>query len=142
MFSNYSCTVDSSASVSFGSRFRQSTEEMTHLPASNKMLPECSEDARLGAELGRLVSVRHPNIVIAKGYIGKREQQGESGLVMELMDESLHDYLQKVEGGSVPSLNELEMVDLMLEIAKGMQFLHECNLMHRDLKPKNLELFY
>ncbi|KAI5079197.1 hypothetical protein GOP47_0006868 [Adiantum capillus-veneris] len=136
MFSNY-CTDES---VTFGARLRQSTGELPHLLASNTMLPECIEDARLRAELIKLVSVRHPNIVIAKGYIGDREQQGESGLVMELMDESLHDYLQKVEEKSVLPLDELEMVDLMLEIAKGMQFLHECNLMHRDLKPKNVLL--
>eukprot|EP00250_Pteridium_aquilinum_P027522 c35130_g1_i1 orf=97-363(+) len=78
-------------------------------------------DAQLRDELYRLVSVKHPNIVNPRSYIGKRPQ-GDSGLVMELMDISLHDYLEMVNEGSEPPLQELAMLDLMLEIAKGIQF--------------------
>ncbi|MCO5611465.1 hypothetical protein L7F22_065718 [Adiantum nelumboides] len=114
MFTNDNEISDSG--MSFGSQLLQSMIEVTHLSASDKMLPEWSE----ALKDDRLVSVKHPNIVTPTGYIGKRPQGG-SGLVMEVMDKSPHDYLQKVEGDSVSvPLAELEMLDLMLEIAKGM----------------------
>lgn len=132
-----------SNSVNFGIRLLQSMEQQR--PDHPESATQCLEhtdtmgDAQFRDELHRLVSAKHPNIVTPRGYIGKRSQ-GDSGLVMELMDASLHDYLEMVSKGSVPPLQELDMLDLMLEIGKGMQFLHENNLLHRDLKPKNVLL--
>lgn len=86
------------------------------------------------SELNMLVSVRHPNIVDVKGYV-KDRPEGKVGMVMEKMDMSLGTFLQ-----SGACHGKLDMIDLMLEIAKGVRFLHECGIMHRDLKPANILL--
>ncbi|MCO5567702.1 hypothetical protein L7F22_021396 [Adiantum nelumboides] len=140
MFNIYT-SHDSEKDISFGSQLLQSMTEVAHNLSSDKKWMKKVKDYRFMLELSRLVSVRHPNIVTPRGYIGKRTQ-GESGLVMEVMDESPHDFLQKVAEKKVQQFTDLERLDLMLEIAQGMRFLHECNLMHRDLKPRNVLLRY
>jgi len=74
-----------------------------------------------------LASLHHPNIV---QFYGTLE---ESALVMELMDFDLT-YLFRGELG----LDLIASVDIMLQAAEGMLYLHELDIVHRDLKAANI----
>lgn len=58
-------------------------------------------------------------------------------LVMELARESLHTFLSS---GSEP-LEHARQVALLLDVAKGMDFLHGKGILHRDLKSSNVLMF-
>lgn len=135
VFRSGDCTESAGSSRSIGSRFFDEMEKLQKVKSSTSFGSFGSSMTAGEEELWKLVSARHPNIVTARGYIGKRPQ-GESGLVMELMSTNLQDYMKKDK----EPLGELHMIDLMLEIAKGMRFLHECDLVHKDLKPPNILL--
>jgi serine/threonine protein kinase len=53
---------------------------------------------------------------------------------MELMDKSLCDMLW--DGHHISCM--LQAVDLMLQVAEGMKYLHNMGIVHRDLKPENI----
>uniref|UniRef100_A0A7I4A9G8 Protein kinase domain-containing protein n=2 Tax=Physcomitrium patens TaxID=3218 RepID=A0A7I4A9G8_PHYPA len=89
-------------------------------------------------EVSILARLSHPNIVSLLCYAeGKRE----SCMVMELMDGDLCGLIQKIMAkdehrGSPFSM--LEAVDLMLQVGRGMEYLHEMRIVHRDLKAMNI----
>lgn len=84
-------------------------------------------DATNVNEANVLASLHHPNIV---QFYGTLE---ESALVMELMDFDLT-YLFRGELG----LDLIVSVDVMLQAAEGMRYLHEADIVHRDLKAANI----
>ncbi len=60
---------------------------------------------------------------------------------MEEMQQDLRVLIKKrvkQGGGSCPPFSLLTAVDLMLQIAKGMEYLHSLHVMHRDLKSFNI----
>nr|XP_024389775.1 light-sensor Protein kinase-like isoform X3 [Physcomitrium patens] len=70
-----------------------------------------------------------------------KEGKRESCMVMELMDGDLCGLIQKIMAkdehrGSPFSM--LEAVDLMLQVGRGMEYLHEMRIVHRDLKAMNI----
>ncbi|XP_073393347.1 light-sensor Protein kinase-like isoform X1 [Physcomitrium patens] len=89
-------------------------------------------------EVSILARLSHPNIVSLLCYAeGKRE----SCMVMELMDGDLCGLMRKImaedESRSCP-FSMLEAVDLMLQVGRGMEYLHEMRIVHRDLKAMNI----
>jgi serine/threonine protein kinase len=80
-----------------------------------------------------LASLRHPNVVQFKGYAVKENQHY---IITELMNQKdLRMYLNENFPLSLPLA-----VDIMLQIAEGMKYLHESGVMHRDLKAENVLL--
>ncbi|KAH8949077.1 hypothetical protein BDL97_10G011500 [Sphagnum fallax] len=79
----------------------------------------------------------HPNVVQFIGYAAKESQHM---IVSELMSNDLRSYLDETvhEGQTRPPLSLLLAVDIMLQIAEPMKYLHEKGMMHRDLKANNI----
>ena len=78
-------------------------------------------------------AAKHSNVV---EFIGVFDQDGSALLVMELMDQTLDDFLKKNRG----TLPVWEQVRICLKIARGLHFLHKHDpqILHRDLTVKNV----
>jgi hypothetical protein len=82
--------------------------------------------------------LRHPNVVRFIAYVVDKDQHV---IVSELMQMDLRKYLDEFNkggDGSARGLPLFEAVDIMLQIAQGMRYLHDERMMHRDLKSKNV----
>ena len=74
----------------------------------------------------------HANIISLLDLLW-REQNDELYIVMELLDSDLHKIIQ-----SSQTLTDQHHRLFMLQLLRGVQFLHENGIIHRDLKPGNL----
>ncbi|XP_059444322.1 uncharacterized protein LOC132176203 [Corylus avellana] len=94
----------------------------------------------LSSEISTLLSLSHPNIVqYLCGFYD--EEKKECSLVMELMSKDLCCYLKENSGSRRKILFSLSVVvDIMLQIARGMEYLHSRKIFHGDLNPCNVLL--
>jgi len=93
-------------------------------------LSKTSEVEAVKNEAKLLASLEHPNVVQFVGYAVKEKQHY---IITELMSKDLRMYLKENVPLSLPLA-----VDIMLQIAEGMKYLHESGVMHRDLKADNV----
>jgi hypothetical protein len=79
--------------------------------------------------------------------IGRRVGESDADLLLAVVDaaetaDSLLLVMHRADGGSLADLSvplgELEAVEIITEIAKGLQQLHAISIIHRDLKPANV----
>ncbi|KAG0616917.1 hypothetical protein M758_5G151400 [Ceratodon purpureus] len=85
-------------------------------------------------EAGILAHLKHPSII---DFIccSNGEEKGGRFIAMELMEKSLLDIIQEQKGVYFP----LPVVfDVVMQIARGMCYLHDQGVAHRDLKPQNV----
>ena len=80
-----------------------------------------------------LEMAKHANVV---EFIGVFNQDGSALLVMELMHQTLEEFLERNRG----TLPLSKQVHIILKIALGLAFLHHHNpqILHRDLTAKNV----
>ena len=83
------------------------------------------EEARIAA------SVNHPNVI---QIFSLGTDHGQFYVVMELIDHGSLDDLMEVQG-RVP---EYQVVDVGIQIARGLRAAHRKALIHRDVKPANI----
>ncbi len=83
-------------------------------------------------EIEALVGLNHPRLT--RLLCCTEVPDKEYSFIMELMDMSLHDML--LDGHHISCI--LQAVDLMLQVAEGMKYLHNMGIVHRDLKPANI----
>jgi hypothetical protein len=98
-----------------------------------------NEDIREASLLARL---SHPNILPLFCYA---TEDHHCSLVMELMDEDLHSLMTRRLGNEeTPDapFKLLEAIDIMLQVAEGMNYLHQNRVVHRDLKSMNILVKY
>ena len=90
---------------------------------------------RFEAEFRFLQEIRHPNII---QYLGMYTDPSTHLpiLLMELMDESLTQYL---EGSTQPIAYHVQ-VNICLDIMRALSFLHVNEIVHRDLSSNNILL--
>jgi hypothetical protein len=96
-------------------------------------------------EAGFLLKLQHPNIVVCYGYshtlnapwpASKHGFKTTGYLVLELMEEDLGRAMEKHMNSTGPFKIPIGL-DILLQIVEAMVYLHEHNIMHRDLKPGN-----
>ncbi len=90
-----------------------------------------------------LADLCHPNVVRVVGWSEIRTGVKKS-IVMELMQEDLCTFLEnrlvnnESKGSADVPLSILAAVDLMLQVARGLKYLHSRTVAHRDLKSMNV----
>ncbi|PON44307.1 Tyrosine-protein kinase [Parasponia andersonii] len=94
----------------------------------------------LASEISTLLSLSHSNILqYLCGFCD--EDKKECFLVMELMNKDLSSYMKENSSARRRVLFSLPVVvDLMLQIARGMEYLHSQKIYHGELKPFNIFL--
>ncbi len=92
---------------------------------------EENPDARLQEEARISASVNHPNVV---QIFSLGTDHGQFYVVMELIDHGSLDDLMESHG-RVP---EHQVLDIGIQIARGLRAAHRKGLIHRDVKPANI----
>ncbi|CAA7053782.1 unnamed protein product [Microthlaspi erraticum] len=94
----------------------------------------------LNEEISTLLSLCHSNILqYLCGFYD--EERKECSLVMELMHKDLKSYMKENCGPRRRYLFSVPVViDIMLQIARGMEYLHANEIFHGDLNPMNILL--
>ncbi|CAM6070936.1 unnamed protein product [Sphagnum tenellum] len=99
----------------------------------------CAEmhSMQLQREVGVWIKLRHPRIVQLMGF---SVAKNSSLIVMELLGGDLRKLIDNrmasmKEGGP---FTRREALDVMVQIAEGMAYLHKQGIMHRDLKSLNV----
>ncbi|CAL2241954.1 unnamed protein product [Prunus armeniaca] len=89
-------------------------------------------------EISSLLSLSHPNIVhFLCGFTD--EEKKECFLIMELMSRDLCSHIKEICGPRKRLPFSLPVaVDLMLQIARGMEYLHSKKIYHGELNPSNI----
>ena len=79
----------------------------------------------------------HPNIVRFVGVYYPKRDCNIPVMIMELMDESLVSYVEKLPNNALKRKNSI-----LTDVAKGLGYLHAQNpaVIHRDLSPNNILL--
>ena len=117
----------------FGLVYRALNPDTKTEVAIKVLQPE--QDARqlqlFKAEAERAAGLSHKNIVAVYDF---DQQDGRPYLVMELAE---GETLQKVID-THKALTLLEKIDLLYQVAEGLQYAHSKGVLHRDIKPGNI----
>jgi serine/threonine protein kinase len=106
------------------------------MPVVAKCLALTGEESvkSLEADVELLASLQHVNLV---QFIGYAVHENQHYLITERGSETLTTYLTR--HGAKP-LSHFKAFDILLQVAQGMKYLHEQNVVHGDLKASNIIL--
>jgi serine/threonine protein kinase len=98
--------------------------------------------ASMYKEVGFLNRLRHPQIMQVVGVSLPTDSSKwfwSGDIIMELMDRDLHTLIRKrmQKRQDVP-FSQREAIDIIIQIARGIQHLHMKGCMHRDIQPANI----
>ncbi len=99
------------------------------------------ENEAMQKEAFLLVGLSHPNIL---PLFCCATSHHSCSLVMELMDKDLHQLMEELVNNEsqVAPFELLEAIGIMLQVAEGMNYLHQNMVVHRDLKSNNILVKY
>ncbi|MYC97241.1 MAG: serine/threonine protein kinase [Caldilineaceae bacterium SB0661_bin_32] len=103
-----------------------------------KILSQGADDAvrsRFQMEARTVASLRHPHIVQTL-QVGNATGDGAAYIAMELVDGDSLDQLLKRRG----RLSVAECCNLLAPIARALDYAHQQDIIHRDVKPSNILL--
>jgi tRNA A-37 threonylcarbamoyl transferase component Bud32 len=112
---------------------RKDNQEIVALKVLHGHLLEDSEiTARFMQEASACLELRHRNLITVQEYgVSKR---GKPFMIMEYLEgKALTDIIQ--EKGR---LETSQFINIFTQICDGLQCAHECNVVHRDVKPSNI----
>ena len=94
----------------------------------------CGKDhhkmAKITNDLHRLLQLKHSNIV---EFYDINQVRSSVWIFMEFCPhQDLGEFCRRRQ------LTERQKLDIMIQIAQGVQYLHEKNIIHRDIKPSNI----
>jgi hypothetical protein len=109
------------------------TQQKVAVKVIKKEKIQTTEDKELvRIEIGILKLCHHPNIVRLLDHL---ENEDYIFIVLEFIDgDTLHKYFKKRK----IVFTEHEAYLIMVQIAKGIKYLHKYGIVHRDLKPENI----
>ena len=87
-------------------------------------------------ECDLLKAAKHPNVVEFIGVFNQGEREESALLVMELMEQTLEQFLRDNRG----TLSQEKQIAICMQVVSGLLFLHQHNpqILHRDLTAKNV----
>ena len=118
-----------------GSVFRATDANLNRLVALKVLRPEISGDAgereKLATEAHRTAAINHPHVVKVFNF---GEDHGQFYLAMELVEKGSLDDLMSLQR----RVAEMQILEVGIQIAGGLQAALEAGLIHRDIKPGNI----
>lgn len=107
------------------------------IPCAKKVFYQQEVNAPFREEAAILASLNHPNIV--KFFCCGYESEGDRKcfIAMEILEMSLTELINRQKRAGKPFPIQVAL-DIILQIARGMLYLHDLGIAHRDLKPQNV----
>lgn len=119
------------------------TGQKTAAKVINTIPNESQHKTMINREIGIMIRCKHPTIVKFVGYSFKDLfDQKNVTIFMEFAEKgTLADALEKVKKGLADdNYDNTTRQIILVGIARGMMYLHQQQIMHRDLKPGNILL--
>jgi len=136
-FSELNFNLDNEAQYSAWNDLSFATfkEEKVAVKTLSEKQTAATEDQinRFKKEIHLVCTFSHQNIVQIYGVCYDEDDLDTLAIVMEKMDGNLCSFLT-----SKPNLSWQTKVDIALDVARGLRFLHASHIMHRDLTSKSI----
>lgn len=117
----------------YRARHRMMLRDVAVKVLSRKVLTKPAARSRFQREMQVAARLTHPNLVMS---FDAGEHEGEPYLVMEYIPGSNLQQLVKQDG----PLDAMRTVELLIQVARGLEYAHGQGIIHRDIKPANLIL--
>lgn len=89
-------------------------------------------------EIDIMSKLRHPNIMSAIRIITSNDSLNSNLIIMDIAENSLYKYIKQHRKTTLDKISIVEKTSLLLDVCRGLSFLHDNNILHMDLKMDNI----